>query len=433
MKDSRLSQVQPVLQQLLDYWKARSKSYGKVRYGCAIAKEKDQWVQLMTYFIPLHKADADIATVHADYGRLQIVAGTFSIAGAKSVLQALVKETKYELPHLPKFQCTVTGHIENVRFCDSSDPRLPLDYSFHEFRFHAAESLSREDRRIVYTRDLPFYPTIDAAVNSYFRTSGAYPGYHGEVVCVAPDYRGRISNIRLSAAGVEVEIQCPRGSDTSDLLVKVHYELEDGTFKTGDSDINNGIARFHSEAFPTKASVILISQSTDALVDEKYYRGVYAYRDPKITIDSTAQDIDNLRLSGESLTLEFKEKFTSGEDIAKAAVSFANTRGGQILIGIADDGRVIGISGDKFHDRVESMLRSHCEPSLNVKVEVLQLDHKTIATITVPQGTDKPYNVHDHGIYIRSGATSRVATRYEVEQMMKAKTALSFPGRPGMY
>lgn len=42
----------------------------------------------------------------------------------------------------------------------------------------------------------------------------------------------------------------------------------------------------------------------------------------------------------ENLTTEFKEAYT--DDIKKTVVAFANTAGGCIYIGVADDGSVCG-------------------------------------------------------------------------------------------
>lgn len=41
--------------------------------------------------------------------------------------------------------------------------------------------------------------------------------------------------------------------------------------------------------------------------------------------------------------------------------------------------------------------------------------------LTVKEGDDKPYNAKDQGIYIRSMATSRIATLYELKQMNKTQ------------
>ena len=43
---------------------------------------------------------------------------------------------------------------------------------------------------------------------------------------------------------------------------------------------------------------------------------------------------------GEGLTVEFKEKYTS--KIVQDIVAFANSRGGRILLGVSDDGKIKG-------------------------------------------------------------------------------------------
>jgi predicted HTH transcriptional regulator len=53
-------------------------------------------------------------------------------------------------------------------------------------------------------------------------------------------------------------------------------------------------------------------------------------------------NIRKLILQGEGTTLDFKKTITSNEKIAKSLVAFANNRGGQLLIGVADDGSIKG-------------------------------------------------------------------------------------------
>ena len=55
------------------------------------------------------------------------------------------------------------------------------------------------------------------------------------------------------------------------------------------------------------------------------------------------QLIKNLIKEGESGQLEFKEVVRK-EDIAKALCAFLNAEGGTVLIGVQDDGKVIGVS-----------------------------------------------------------------------------------------
>ena len=53
----------------------------------------------------------------------------------------------------------------------------------------------------------------------------------------------------------------------------------------------------------------------------------------------------------ESTTTEFKREYTA--DISKTVIAFANTDGGEIYIGVADDGTVVGVE-----DADEIMLRT---------------------------------------------------------------------------
>ena len=54
--------------------------------------------------------------------------------------------------------------------------------------------------------------------------------------------------------------------------------------------------------------------------------------------------IRKMLLSGESELLDFKQTISSAAKIAKTLVSFANHKGGTILVGIRDNATVSGLS-----------------------------------------------------------------------------------------
>ncbi len=97
---------------------------------------------------------------------------------------------------------------------------------------------------------------------------------------------------------------------------------------------------------------------------------------PKLTVDrhSPEQDIKSLIASGEGLHLEFKSTMrmnlhtkTPGKEIElawlKGVTAFLNTEGGIILLGIADDGAILGLDADKFEN--EDKCRLHFKNLLN--------------------------------------------------------------------
>ena len=55
------------------------------------------------------------------------------------------------------------------------------------------------------------------------------------------------------------------------------------------------------------------------------------------------QDLKNLIATGESSFLEFKQQVASPEKIAREIAAFANTKGGKLLIGVADNGEMVGV------------------------------------------------------------------------------------------
>lgn len=77
-------------------------------------------------------------------------------------------------------------------------------------------------------------------------------------------------------------------------------------------------------------------------------------------------NLKRLILEGESVTLDFKKTITSCEKIAKTMVSFANNRGGKLLIGVADDGTIKGVkSEDEERYMITKAAQFYCRPQLD--------------------------------------------------------------------
>lgn len=101
--------------------------------------------------------------------------------------------------------------------------------------------------------------------------------------------------------------------------------------------------------------------------------------------------IDNLLRQNESDVLEFKEKY-SPEVIAKNVTAMLNNRGGDILVGITDDKRVVGIDKGIQIEKLLSRLLSGITPSAPIDVQLVDYDGKNILMIRVWEGSQKPYS-----------------------------------------
>jgi schlafen family protein len=66
--------------------------------------------------------------------------------------------------------------------------------------------------------------------------------------------------------------------------------------------------------------------------------------------DISHDGIAEIIMGGGSETVEFKSRLPKGDIIARILVSFANTEGGILLVGVSEDGKVIGIPKEYVKD-----------------------------------------------------------------------------------
>ena len=127
----------------------------------------------------------------------------------------------------------------------------------------------------------------------------------------------------------------------------------------------------------------------------------------------------------ESTVLEFKREYTS--DVNKTVVAFANTNGGMVCIGIADDGSVAGVTdGDDTMLKVSNSIRDSIKPDVTLFVDYQQdiVDGKKVIKVIVQKGTSCPYylagkGIRPEGVYVRQGASTVPATETAILRMIK--------------
>ena len=105
-------------------------------------------------------------------------------------------------------------------------------------------------------------------------------------------------------------------------------------------------------------------------------------------MDTNEHEIENLVQQGESLSLEFKSdlKCLSDRDLVAVVVSLANTDGGNLLLGVEDDGTVTGLHANHLHvSGIPPLIANKTNPAISVRVERCDFQDKSVALITVPK------------------------------------------------
>ncbi len=100
--------------------------------------------------------------------------------------------------------------------------------------------------------------------------------------------------------------------------------------------------------------------------------------------------LEDLIASGETLGVEFKSDVNDTE-LVETVVCLANGGGGRLLIGVDDDGTVIGARNrhGKTTDprRVEALVSNSTRPAVGVQADMEQIGDKTVLVVRVPPAT----------------------------------------------
>ncbi len=123
--------------------------------------------------------------------------------------------------------------------------------------------------------------------------------------------------------------------------------------------------------------------------------------------------------------MEFKRKYT--EDIKKIVISFANTEGGEILIGVDNDGAAVGVdNADEIMLKATNAVRDSIKPDVTMFVlcEAKEIEGKMVVAVKVQRGTARPYylagkGIRPEGVYVRQGASTVPATESAILKMIQ--------------
>ena len=112
--------------------------------------------------------------------------------------------------------------------------------------------------------------------------------------------------------------------------------------------------------------------------------------------------------------LEYKESFSPS--MVREFAALANTAGGKILLGVRDDGTVVGVAdSNELRARIQDVARN-CDPPVKVLVEPVG----KVLVITVRESESKPVQCRE-GFFWRQGAGTQKLSRHEIRTSSSAR------------
>jgi ATP-dependent DNA helicase RecG len=138
--------------------------------------------------------------------------------------------------------------------------------------------------------------------------------------------------------------------------------------------------------------------------------------------------------NGEGKTIEFKVELPNSNTLAKTIIAFSNTGGGKLIIGVNDQGEIIGLEHDvnifELKDKVASIIYETCYPTVLPDIYTTTIDDHLLLIIEVYRGNLLPYYLKSkgksEGVYIRVGATNRKASYENILELERQRMNISF-------
>ena len=142
--------------------------------------------------------------------------------------------------------------------------------------------------------------------------------------------------------------------------------------------------------------------------------------------------------NGENSFVEFKLDSLDNKKLARELVAFANHRGGYLLLGVSDAGKINGLSRDDNEARIMNLCADLITPPLAVSYQEMSINNKKVAVVEIETGHNKPYAVNETAkiaerkknisVYFqRYGSTTReIKNRDEIQRLFQASQNIHY-------
>jgi ATP-dependent DNA helicase RecG len=136
------------------------------------------------------------------------------------------------------------------------------------------------------------------------------------------------------------------------------------------------------------------------------------------------EDLFSLISLGEDSTRQFKVDVKNADSLASEMAAFANSEGGTIFIGVADNGSIPGLTQKdvvRINQLISNAASQHVRSPLSVQTTNVRMPGgQIIIVVTVPKGIDKPYFDKNGVIWLKSGANKqRINSKEELRRLFQ--------------
>ena len=149
-----------------------------------------------------------------------------------------------------------------------------------------------------------------------------------------------------------------------------------------------------------------------------------------ITVDEQGRVVEP-----ESKTREYKRDLSGPDSLVKTVVAFANSAGGELVIGVSDNAAVIGVDDPlREEQRLNNLIADRVSPQVLPTIELITVAGKTLLVAKITLGSQRPYYLKKdgphHGTYVRLGSSDRQANSSTVDELLRQRQRVAFDQLP---
>lgn len=138
--------------------------------------------------------------------------------------------------------------------------------------------------------------------------------------------------------------------------------------------------------------------------------------------------------NGEDSYTQFKADVSNSEKLAQEFVAFSNARGGLLIIGVDDDGAIIGVDTkdiQRINQLIGNVINTHIVPPIYPLVKIENISDKKIIVVEIDEGSNKPYSTN--GLYLtKAGSDKRKISPQELRRLF-AQSKSIYPDEEILY
>ncbi len=132
---------------------------------------------------------------------------------------------------------------------------------------------------------------------------------------------------------------------------------------------------------------------------------------------------------GEDSTVEFKLDEIRASDLAREIVALSNLEGGVILLGVADDGQIVGVQRSNVEEWVVNVCRQHCDPPIIPVINKIKVGDKLVLAVQVSRSREV-VSTQRGQYFIRVGSTVQTPTKFELARLFQRAQFVRYDETP---